>query len=55
MKCEQCGCKLDLVEVVEGGRIFECSECAYSLVLNKGYEPKILYDGPPPLDYYFHD
>jgi len=55
MKCESCGTELDLLEVVETGRIYECSECAYTLTLNKGYTPKILYDGPPPLDFYYHD
>ncbi len=55
MKCERCGMELDLVEVLERERVWECGECAYTLTLKKGFSPKILYDGPPPLDYYYHD
>jgi len=55
MKCKQCGAELDLVEIVAKGRVFECCECACIIVLKRGCAPKILYDGPPPLDYYFHD
>ena len=55
MKCSLCGAELDLLEIVERGRVFECCECAYILMLQKGHAPRIVYNGPPPLDYYFHD
>ncbi len=55
MKCWQCRTELDLLEVLASGRVFECCECAYTLTLRKGFAPKILYDGPPPLDFYYHD
>ncbi len=55
MKCKHCGMELDLLEVLERGGVWECAECAYTLTLKKGFAPKILYDGPPPLDYYYHD
>ena len=54
MKCERCGTDLDLLEILDCGRVFECSECAYILTLKEGFAPKFLYD-PPPLDFYFHD
>ncbi len=54
MKCERCGADLDLLEIFDCGRVFECSECAYILTLKEGFAPKLLYD-PPPLDFYFHD
>ena len=55
MKCKQCGAELDLLEIIEDGQAFECSECACIHMLKRGCAPKTLYNGPPPLDYYFHD
>ena len=55
MKCEQCGAELDLLEVVESGQVFECGECACIIMTKRGYAPRVVFNGPPPLDYYFHD
>jgi DNA-directed RNA polymerase subunit RPC12/RpoP len=55
MKCERCGSELELLDICESGRIFECSECAYTITLLKGRAPQVNYSGPLPLDYYFHD
>ncbi len=55
MNCEHCGIELDLIEVSETGRIYECCECAYTVTLKEGFAPKVCYNGPPPLDYYYHD
>ncbi len=55
MRCENCGTELELLEVIESGRVYGCNECEYTLTLNKGFAPKIMYDGLPPLDFYFHD
>ena len=37
MKCERCGADLDLLEIFDCGRVFECSECAYILTLKEGF------------------
>ncbi len=55
MKCQHCSNELDLLEIIEKGRVYECSGCAYTITLRKGFAPKILYSGPPPIDLYCHD
>jgi hypothetical protein len=55
MKCKRCGQELDFLDVCETGGVFECGECAYTLILTGDRDTKVFHSGPQPLDYYFHD